>query len=171
MLKEGPSPSLVSTKNPKTNRQKAAPTSPVKLLQKPDKHLDQCPGRSPSLFRRLYRVDEIDVDAPVADVGSHMRRHIPVQGRREQLVGGRQIFTEVSGVVNLPGPDLPGVAEFRRQAVVEAAEFKFAHVIDVTFLHVEANQHGSGSIVKLRIRLDRAGDESTGSVEIGRTSV
>ena len=50
------------------------------------------PKTGTGLFRRFHRVDEIDVDGLVADVGGHVRRYIPVQGRREQLLGCGQIF-------------------------------------------------------------------------------
>ena len=118
------------------------------------------------LFGRFYRVDKIDVDRLVAAVGSHMRRHIPVQRRWQQLVGCGEIFAEVGRVVNFSGADLPGIAELRRQAIVEPAEFEVAHVIDRSFIDVEANGDGAGGIVKLGFGLDRGRNKSAGSVKL-----
>src|SRR6202035_2793635 len=125
-----------------------------------------CSENRNRLFRRLHRIDEIDIDGLVSDVGSHMRCYIPVQGGREKLMGGEQVFAQISRIVNFSRADLPGAAEFRCQTVVEAAIFEFAHVIDVALLHLEADGHGAGGIIKLGVRLDGTGEKSPGTVEL-----
>src|ERR1700692_4705737 len=140
------------------------PKKSVKLFQKTNKRTIS--ALAGSLFRRLDRVDEIHVYGLIAHVGGHMRRHIPVQRWREQLVGGGQIFAQINRVVNLSKADLPGAAKFCHQAVVKPSEFEFAHVKNGAFGDIEPNGYGAGGVVKLRFRFDRGRDKSSGPVEL-----
>jgi len=83
----------------------------LNLFQKPNKPSKKRVLRAEKgLFGGFDRVDEIHVYRLVPDIGSHVRIYIPIQGRREQIVGSGQIFTEVSRIEDFSGAKLPGAA-------------------------------------------------------------
>ena len=78
---------------------------------------------------------------------------------------GGQIFFQVGGVIHITWTDFPSFTELGSQAVVEASELEFAHVILEALIHREANHNGAGWIVELGLRSQRGGDIAFASVE------
>src|SRR5215475_5289590 len=118
------------------------------------------------LLRRLHGIDQIDVDGFVTDVRRDVRLDFPVQTWRQKLVGGGKVLCEIGRVKDLTGPDLPGIAQLCREAIVKTAEFEVAHVIDGTLVDFEADRDGGGGIVELSFRSDRGTDIAPGAVQL-----
>src|SRR5580692_6070392 len=125
-----------------------------------------CQTRCRRLFRSFCRVNEIDVDGLLADVGGHVRRDVPVEVRGKEFLGGRQIFTQVGRVVDVAWADSPNSAEFGGQAIVKAAKFEVAHVINGAFGHSQVEKDRAGRVVELGVDLDGGGDKSVRAVEL-----
>src|SRR5580700_7936015 len=86
-------------------------------------------------FGGAYRVLDVYVYGLVPNVRGEVDGRFPVEVGGEQLVSFRQEFVDVAKVVDLSRAELPGSAKLGDEAVVEAAELQFAHVVDGLLVH------------------------------------